>query len=103
MRVALVNGRIFTQAGLLRGHTLLLNDARIEALVTPDDPRCRDARVEELGGHLVVPGFIDTQVNGGAGVLFNDDPDSASVQAIGAAHRLYGTTGFLPTLISDDL
>jgi N-acetylglucosamine-6-phosphate deacetylase len=103
MRVALVNGRIFTPAGILRGHTLLLNDARIEALVTPDDPRCRDACVEELGGHLVVPGFIDTQVNGGAGVLFNDDPDSASVQAIGAAHRLYGTTGFLPTLISDDL
>jgi N-acetylglucosamine-6-phosphate deacetylase len=103
MRTALANGRIFTPQGIVRDRTLLISDARIEALVTPDDPRCRDARIEDLGGWLAVPGFIDTQVNGGGGVLFNDDPDSASIQKIGAAHRRYGTTGFLPTLISDDL
>jgi N-acetylglucosamine-6-phosphate deacetylase len=50
----------------------------------------------------LLPGFIDVQVNGG-GVLFNDDPSPGSILAIGAAHRQYGTTGFLPTLISDDL
>jgi N-acetylglucosamine-6-phosphate deacetylase len=43
------------------------------------------------------------QVNGGGGVLFNDDPNPESIRAIGAAHRRFGTTGFLPTLISDDL
>jgi len=43
------------------------------------------------------------QVNGGGGVLFNDDPSLESIRAIGAAHRRFGTTGFLPTLISDDL
>jgi len=43
------------------------------------------------------------QVNGGGGVLFNDDPSIESIQAIGQAHRHFGTTGFLPTLISDDL
>jgi N-acetylglucosamine-6-phosphate deacetylase len=58
---------------------------------------------EDLGGHLLVPGFIDVQVNGGGGVLFNDDPSVEAIAAIGAAHRQYGTTGFLPTLISDDL
>jgi N-acetylglucosamine-6-phosphate deacetylase len=57
----------------------------------------------DLGGALLLPGFIDTQVNGGGGVLFNDTPTLEGIAAIGAAHRRFGTTGFLPTLISDDL
>ena len=63
-------------------------------------------RVDEehdLGGLSLVPGFIDCQVNGGGGVLFNDDPSPAAIRRIGAAHRTFGTTGFLPTLISDSL
>jgi N-acetylglucosamine-6-phosphate deacetylase len=51
----------------------------------------------------VVPGFFDIQVNGGGGVLFNDNPSVEAIEAIGAAHRQFGTTSFLPTLISDDL
>ena len=51
----------------------------------------------------MLPGFIDTQVNGGGGVLFNDDPSVDSIIEIGRAHRRFGTTGFLPTLISTDL
>lgn len=47
-----------------------------------------------------MPGFIDTQVNGGGGVLFNDSPSVEGIAAIGAAHARFGTTGFLPTLIS---
>jgi len=50
-----------------------------------------------------LPGFIDLQVNGGGGVLFNDAPSVESIRAIGAAHRRFGTTAFLPTLISADL
>jgi N-acetylglucosamine-6-phosphate deacetylase len=52
---------------------------------------------------LLLPGFIDSQVNGGGGVLFNDAPSVEAIRAIGAAHRRFGTTGFLPTLISADL
>ena len=59
--------------------------------------------MENLDGMLLAPGFIDAQVNGGGGILFNDSPDAESIRAIGAAHRRFGTTGFLPTLISDDL
>ncbi len=51
---------------------------------------------------LLLPGFIDVQVNGGGGVLFNEAPTVETIRRIGAAHRRYGTTGFLPTLISDD-
>jgi N-acetylglucosamine-6-phosphate deacetylase len=49
----------------------------------------------------LVPGFIDTQVNGGGGVLFNDDPSPRGIAAIAAAHRRFGTTALLPTLLSD--
>jgi N-acetylglucosamine-6-phosphate deacetylase len=100
---ALVNGRILDGEHIVSGRTLLLSGARIEGLVHPEDPRCRDAAVEDLGGRLLLPGFIDVQVNGGGGVLFNDEPSRDSIRAIGAAHRRFGTTGFLPTLISDDL
>jgi N-acetylglucosamine-6-phosphate deacetylase len=103
MRTALANGRLLTAGGLVSGQTLLLSGARIEALVDPGDSRCRGADTVDLEGQLLLPGFIDVQVNGGGGVLFNDDPSPESIRAIGAAHRRFGTTGFLPTLISDDL
>ena len=57
----------------------------------------------DLGGGLLLPGFIDVQVNGGGGALFNDSRDVDTIRRIGAAHRQFGTTGYLPTLISDDL
>jgi N-acetylglucosamine-6-phosphate deacetylase len=103
MRTALVNGRVLTGQGMVSGQTVLLSGARIEALIDPEDSRCRDAAIVDLGGRLLLPGFIDVQVNGGGGVLFNDEPSPESIRAIGAAHRRFGTTGFLPTLISDDL
>lgn len=55
----------------------------------------------DLEGGTLVPGFIDLQVNGGGGVLFNSAPTVESLRLIGAAHRQFGTTGFLPTLITD--
>jgi N-acetylglucosamine-6-phosphate deacetylase len=103
MRTALTNGRLLTAEGIVSGQTLLLAASRIEALVEPKDSRCRGSEVVDLGGQLLLPGFIDVQVNGGGGVLFNDDPSPESIRTIGEAHRRFGTTGFLPTLISDDL
>ncbi|MEW6998011.1 N-acetylglucosamine-6-phosphate deacetylase [Colwelliaceae bacterium BS250] len=52
---------------------------------------------------LMAPGFIDVQVNGGGGVLFNATPTVDAIAAIGLAHAQFGTTGFLPTLITDDI
>jgi N-acetylglucosamine-6-phosphate deacetylase len=103
MRTALVNGRILAGDGVVSGRTLLLSGSRIEALVDPGDSRCRGAAIVDIEGQLLLPGFVDVQVNGGGGVLFNDDPSPESIRAIGAAHRRFGTTGFMPTLISDDL
>ena len=50
---------------------------------------------------VVTPGFVDLQVNGGGGVLLNDNPTPDRLAAIAAAHRRYGTVAILPTLITD--
>ena len=42
---------------------------------------------------LLAPGFIDVQVNGGGGVLLNDQPTEVGVRRIVEAHRKAGTTG----------
>jgi N-acetylglucosamine-6-phosphate deacetylase len=103
MSIALVNGRVLRDDTLVEGQCVLLEGARIAAVVRADDPRCRSRQRYDLGGGLLLPGFIDSQVNGGGGVLFNDSPSLEVIRAIGAAHRRFGTTGFLPTLISADL
>ncbi len=103
MAVALVNGRVLGDDGIHEGRAVLLDEGRIVDVVTMDDPRCGRAARHDLGGHILLPGFLDTQVNGGGGVLFNAEPSVDAIRAIGEAHRRFGTTGFLPTLISDDL
>jgi N-acetylglucosamine-6-phosphate deacetylase len=103
MPIALVNGRVLGDTGFLDGRAVLLEGSRIVDVVADDDPRCRFADRRDLGGHLLLPGFLDIQVNGGGGVLFNAEPTVDAIREIGRAHRRFGTTGFLPTLISDDL
>jgi len=51
--------------------------------------------------HTACPGYIDLQINGGGGVMFNNEPTLAGLKAIGEAHARYGTTSFLPTVITD--
>jgi N-acetylglucosamine-6-phosphate deacetylase len=102
MQSVLVNGRILTQDGIVDGKAVAIRDGRIAGVIDSADIPAGVAR-RDMNGGLLVPGFIDTQVNGGGGVLFNDAPTVEAIAAIGAAHRAYGTTGFMPTLISDDL
>ena len=103
MPIALLNGRVLRDQSLLAGQCVLLEGGRILDIVPDGHPSCRDAVQVDLGGQLLLPGFIDSQVNGGGGVLFNDAPTVDSIRQIGQAHRRFGTTGFMPTLISADL
>jgi N-acetylglucosamine-6-phosphate deacetylase len=100
---ALVNGRVLLDDELVDDLRVLVEGGRIIDVVGPADARCTTAQQRNLGGNLLLPGFIDSQVNGGGGVLFNDAPSVEAIRAIGNAHRKFGTTGFLPTLISADL
>lgn len=98
----LANARVLADEGFVEGRVVLVERDRIVAVTTADDPRCANARRRDLQGAMLLPGFVDSQVNGGGGVLFNDDPSVESIRTIGAAHRRFGTTAFLPTLISED-
>ncbi|SEN00159.1 N-acetylglucosamine 6-phosphate deacetylase [Sphingomonas gellani] len=93
---AFANGHIVTPGGVLPAASLDVEGGIIVAL----DPQIRGDAID-LDGGWIMPGFVDVQVNGGGGVLFNDAPDVDGIAAIGAAHRRYGTTAFLPTLISE--
>ncbi len=100
---ALVNARVLADEGFVEGRAVLIEGERIAAVVAESDPRVKGAERHDLAGAMLLPGFIDAQVNGGGGVLFNDAPTVETLRTIGHAHRRFGTTGFLPTLISDDL
>jgi N-acetylglucosamine-6-phosphate deacetylase len=100
MRTAFVNGRVLLPEGLRENLCVIVVGDRIEA-VSRTAPE--DASVVDLRGDLLLPGFIDVQVNGGGGRLFNEDPSMETVAVMAEAHRRFGTTGLLPTLISDDL
>ena len=60
-----------------------------------------DCPLVDCGAGVLAPGFVDLQVNGGGGALFNDAPTPEAIAVIVAAHRRYGTAGLLPTLITD--
>lgn len=100
MERALVNARVLTAQGWRDDLAAIVAGAQIRDLVAPRKVPA-EAEVHDLNGRMLLPGFIDCQVNGGGGVLFNDRPTVEGIRAIGAAHRRFGTTGFLPTLISD--
>lgn len=100
MATALVNARVLSVEGWREGAAVIIEGGRVRELATRAPA---GADVHDLSGRIVLPGFIDCQVNGGGGVLFNDAPTVAGIRAIGAAHRHFGTTGFLPTLISDTI
>jgi len=98
-RIALTGARIFDGAHIGDGKSALIENGRVADIVADRDVPA-DVERRELEG-LIAPGFIDVQVNGGGGVLFNDARTVEGIAAIGAAHRRFGTTGFLPTLITD--
>lgn len=100
---ALVNARVLVDDGFRDDLAVLLGDrGDIAALVPASQARTQADEIDDLAGGWLAPGFIDAQVNGGGGVLFNNDTSVEAIAAIGRAHRRFGTTGFLPTLISDD-
>ena len=77
------------------------NGALVAIESTQTVQRLENVNQVQLHGEIFTPGFIDLQVNGGGGVLFNSDPSTSTLETIAGAHKKSGTTGILPTLISD--
>lgn len=99
---AVIAPRILTRDGWRDDHALIVRDGMIADIV-PVGALPPGMPTDAATDGVLLPGFIDTQVNGGGGVLFNDAPTAEGIAAIAAAHRRFGTTALLPTLISDDL
>jgi len=103
MQVALVNGRVLLDDGLHDDVAVLCDGARIDAILRCGEGLPDTVVKRDLCGAILLPGFIDCQVNGGGGLLFNDTPNVDTLRTIAAAHRRFGTTSLLPTFISDDM
>ncbi|WP_020187068.1 N-acetylglucosamine-6-phosphate deacetylase [Methylopila sp. 73B] len=98
-RRALLPDRLFDGESFHEGVAALVEDGRVLGLARADAVPS-DVVVETVEG-LLAPGFIDVQVNGGGGLLLNDAPTAETMATIARAHRRFGTTGLLPTLITD--
>ena len=94
------NGHIVTPTAVLSDAIMTVDNGRIVSLAAGSGDATGGDAID-LDGGWIMPGFVDTQVNGGGGVLFNDAPTVEGIAAIGAAHARFGTTAFMVTLISD--
>jgi len=84
----------------LRSDCFLSVSAHQKCQLIPKSQSSPSAKITPLRG-IVAPGFIDLQVNGGGGVLFNETPDLKGIKRILEAHRSLGTTAIMPTVITD--
>lgn len=101
MTFALTGARIFDGTEFLDGQSVIVAEGRISDVVPAASLPATLERVNLEGG-ILAPGFIDVQVNGGGGALLNDAPTVETVRRIAGAHREFGTTGLLPTVITDE-
>ncbi|MFL5108921.1 MAG: N-acetylglucosamine-6-phosphate deacetylase [Xanthobacteraceae bacterium] len=97
---AIAADHVFDGVVVHRNAAVVIDGAQVAGIM-PRDEVPSGVAVRALDGAWLAPGFIDIQVNGGGDVLFNDHPTPEGIATIAAAHRRFGTTGLLPTLISD--
>ena len=100
-RHAIAASHVFDGLAVHRDRAVVVDGSRIAALVPRRDVPAGVPVAALPEGLWLAPGFIDTQVNGGGGALFNDTPTPDAVATIVRAHRKFGTTALLPTLITD--
>lgn len=82
---------------------LVVNGGKVESIVSVEQLTDeQQSQVEKLIG-TIAPGYIDVQVNGGGGVLLNNQTTVAGIETIAKAHAKFGSTGIMPTLITDEI
>jgi N-acetylglucosamine-6-phosphate deacetylase len=96
---ALTHCQIYTSDALLLDHAVQIAGNRIVDVI-PEGALPDDCPRVDLQGHRVAPGFIDLQLNGCGGVMFNDAITAATLDHMHRTNLRSGTTSFLPTLIT---
>jgi N-acetylglucosamine-6-phosphate deacetylase len=100
MKFAVAADYVFDGATLRRDYAVVIEGSHIRSVIRRDELSASVPTRHLPEGAWLAPGFIDTQVNGGGDMLFNDDQSPRVIAAIAAAHRRFGTTALLPTLLS---
>jgi len=99
VKYGIVNCDIHTGDEVLYNKAILIDGNRIERTLDIDNVP-KEIEVLDAEGLNVAPGFIDIQVNGAGGKLFTDEPDEDCIRTMFNAQKRFGTTNFLPTLMS---
>jgi len=102
MKRALLGSQIFCGERFYDHHALLIDGNSIIEIVDENNIPKAFNKIE-LNQGILAPGFIDLQVNGGGGILFNNRPTKESLNTIINAHQFFGTTSIMPTVISDSI
>ena len=94
MKKAITGSKLFNGTEFIENKALLIDGQHIAGIVNEDSVP-GDFEVQVLEGGILSPGFIDLQVNGGGGKLFNNSQDKESLNTIISAHQYFGTTSIL--------
>ena len=100
--------KVFTNCSIFNGETFVGNRAvvtegnQIKKVVHKSNLVGYDDIID-LKGALLVPGFIDLQVNGGGGAFYTQKASVENYKISNKAHLDFGTTSLLPTLVSTSL
>ncbi len=98
--ITYIGGPIFDGEKILDGYAAQFAGGFLASIFPASDVPI-DSKTIDLRGDILSPGYVDLQVNGGGGVMFNDDPSVETLKLISSAHRNLGTVRVLPTLITD--
>ena len=96
---ALTNCTVYTGSDILLEHAVVVHNGAIEAVVPTSSLDLNIDRID-LKGAKLSPGFIDLQLNGCGGVMFNDAITAETIDVMHKANLKSGCTSFLPTLIT---
>ncbi len=96
---ALTNCKVYTGSDVLSDHAVIINGDKIDAICLQDQLP-ENIETIDLNGANLSPGFIDLQLNGCGGVMFNDEITAETIHTMHLANLKSGCTSFLPTLIT---
>lgn len=97
------NARIFDGEKFINKNTVLIEDKTIKKILNENElsqKEISDNEIIDIQGMVLSPGFIDLQLNGCGGVLFNDDTSENALKIMNETNKKFGCTSFLPTLIT---
>lgn len=99
---SIIKGKIFNGDRFQEGMALIIDGKKISHIVKEEELDAKYPGIEKIDakGGYVTPGFMDLQVNGCGGVLFNDTITEETLKTMHETNLKYGCTSYLPTLIT---